>query len=623
MPMMPSLSAEMLELTGMHLASPPRKSSLTRRLVRPSTQGSIASLGGASCVSLGSPKAAEDSRPDSRGSVGSSVPILRRPRQQLLYQVRSPELLLPAWGTSNDMARIRNNGKPLQPRLLPTSPMLQGLQASASSPSLSRPSRAQASLPPRAWSPREQVPKLRLPSGTLGLVSRVAIQYEVNPLNDSRVKRSPRWHIPAECSPRRFKQREKTESQEVEEKLPWLPLPELEQIAGLTTSVSINKHEPTISLKRSMHLMDGLYALRRLNKGDPDRIRGSRSPSPSPRNEGDLEAGPSVETVPEDLDLQASADEALPKETSRKFKRNESIEGMEDDPLLPATLKDLDDTSETLRKKEAGITRAQVLVLACHGKRHPTNVLSERVLQVIRRKMGLLEKIEARFAAFQAAHARREEILRSIVDAGEEAPDELLGVREFCRKFVHRPGRPVDADRSLFDQFVATFKLEAKHGLLEKFRRRGAEAGGWWAEQTELEAVKGADHVAIKTLISTSVSMGCDAAHPMLLRANEVLLDRIASHCIKFAQEMKERDKMAEEKATQRGQILAVGLSSAMADKVDEEIFKAVSGGVNKDEPRIKEAESIALELREADNTRKRLHAREARLKEEAKAAKS
>lgn len=464
------------------------------------------------------------------------------------------------------------------------------------------------------------MPRFRLPAGTLGLVSRVAIQYEVNPLNDSRVKKSPRYVVPPEYSPRRFKQREKTESQEIEENLQTLPLPEIEQIADLTTSISINKREPTISLKRSMHLMEGLFALRRLNKSDPDRIPDSRSPSPSPRPEGELEAGPSVETVPEDINLQASADEAPPKEGRKAKKVAEADDGMEEDPLLPATLKDLDDTSDSLRKKAAGIMQAQVLVLACHGRRHPTNVLSERVLQVIQRKASLLEKIEARFAAFQAAQERCEEHLRAIVDQGAEAPDELLRTREFIRKWIHRPGRPVDADRSVFETFVSSFKLEAKHSALENFRKAGAKAGEWWAEQTSLEAIKGAGHVEIKTLISVSVSIGADSDNPMLLRANDVLLERLANHCVAFSKEMKARDDLAEEKATQRGQILAVGLSSAMADKVDEEIFKAVSQGVQKDEPRIKEAEGISLELREADNTRKRLHAREARLKEEAKA---
>jgi len=324
-----------------------------------------------------------------------------------------------------------------------------------------------------------------------------------------------------------------------------------------------------------------------------------------------------MESIPDSLGPEGSKHSGKTRQGSMFFEEGD------DDPLLPATLKDLQDSCKSLTDKAQGILAAQVLVNRL-GKRHPTNVLSERCLRVIQQKASILKPVEERFAEFKAAAERKEELLRDIVDNGAEAPEVLFGSKKFMRKFMHFPGEPIDGDRSIFEIFVTSFKLPKKHGIFTRWLAYGEEIGAWWAEQAWKEAVAGAGHKEIKLLITLSTEIGVKADHHMILRAHQVLIDRLCNHCLAFAKEMWERDQIAEKKAEERGQIVALGLADQLANKLEEEIFKAVEEGGDKlrDEPRIREAQEISKNLREQDNTRKRLHAREARLQEEAKEAK-
>jgi len=532
---------------------------------------------------------------------GGSRPNSRA--QRPYYKVRIPEMLLPSLCPVNDVTRVRNMGKPLQSRY-GTSMSRSGIGATPTLPAT--PSASSSSLPQPAQPPPAQSQHFRLPAGTLGIVSQVAIQYAVNPLKDSRLKPSPRYELPVEASPRLG--RRKSAETPLEE----LPLPCRESIADLTTSVSQVLHKPTVALKRSMHLMDGLQTLRCLGSSGADAS--SRSPTMSPRSaQEETWADP---TSPASLlSPQPTAPDTTPVSVRRPKASEEGP--TEEDPLLLAVLKDVQDTSQSLLLKMKRIEQAQSMVKRCKGTRHPTNLVTDRVRLVIERKASLLRQVEDRMAEFQAAQADSEQILRSLVERGTAAPEELYGVHQFVRSFTHR-GNPAEADRKNFRQFASTFKLPGQHKLLEGFQDIAAEAGAWWAEKAYQEAIAGAGHIPIMQLMELAVSVGADPKEPMLLRARDVLLERLRVRISAFAQDCMEKDDLAEKRAQERNQVPPLGMAATNADRIEAEVFEAIRMGMDKEDPCIEEAQNIIKVLRQKDGERKRLHNRNKRLQEDA-----
>lgn len=233
------------------------------------------------------------------------------------------------------------------------------------------------------------------------------------------------------------------------------------------------------------------------------------------------------------------------------------------------------------------------------------------------RKASLLRQVEDRMAEFQAAQADSEQILRSLVERGTAAPEELYGVRQFVRSFTHR-GNPAEADRKNFRQFASTFKLPGQHKLLEGFQDIAAEAGAWWAEKAYQEAIAGAGHIPIMQLMELAVSVGADPQEPMLLRARDVLLERLRVRISAFAQDCMEKDDLAEKRAKERNQVPPLGMAATNADRIEAEVFEAIRMGMDKEDPCIEEAQNIIKVLRQKDGERKRLHNRNKRLQEDA-----
>lgn len=216
-----------------------------------------------------------------------------------------------------------------------------------------------------------------------------------------------------------------------------------------------------------------------------------------------------------------------------------------------------------------------------------------------------------------AAQADSEQILRSLVERGTAAPEELYGVRQFVRSFTHR-GNPAEADRKNFRQFASTFKLPGQHKLLEGFQDIAAEAGAWWAEKAYQEAIAGAGHIPIMQLMELAVSVGADPQEPMLLRARDVLLERLRVRISAFAQDCMEKDDLAEKRAKERNQVPPLGMAATNADRIEAEVFEAIRMGMDKEDPCIEEAQNIIKVLRQKDGERKRLHNRNKRLQEDA-----
>merc|ERR1712050_674541 len=137
------------------------------------------------------------------------------------------------------------------------------------------------------------------------------------------------------------------------------------------------------------------------------------------------------------------------------------------------------------------------------------------------------------------------------------------------------------------------------------------------AEACLAEAAKGVGHIELRRLFDVAVGTGVDISHPKLIRAEKILIDRLADRVLKDAQERQARDTAAAEKM---GEKMTVGPASVAADKIEKSILQSIEEGVPKADPRLKEAEKIVKALREADGQRKRLAARQKRLEAEGKA---
>merc|ERR1712217_143270 len=168
-----------------------------------------------------------------------------------------------------------------------------------------------------------------------------------------------------------------------------------------------------------------------------------------------------------------------------------------------------------------------------------------------------------------------------------------------------------------FNSFVSSFRLPNGHLTLRRLKLIAEEAGEWWAEACLAEAAKGADHKALKRLFDVAVGTGVDITHPKLVRAERILIDRLADRVLKEAVERQQKDADA---AAKQGDKMTVGPAALAADKIEQAILQSIEEGVPKADPRLKEAEKIVKALREADGQRKRLAARQKRLEAEGRA---
>merc|ERR1712217_797469 len=136
-----------------------------------------------------------------------------------------------------------------------------------------------------------------------------------------------------------------------------------------------------------------------------------------------------------------------------------------------------------------------------------------------------------------------------------------------------------------FNSFVSSFRLPNGHLTLRRLKLIAEEAGEWWAEACLAEAAKGADHKALRRLFDVAVGTGVDITHPKLVRAERILIDRLADRVLKEAQDHQQKDARAAEKM---GDKMTVGPASLSADKIEKLMFESIEEGVPKDDPRLK-----------------------------------
>lgn len=339
-----------------------------------------------------------------------------------------------------------------------------------------------------------------------------------------------------------------------------------EDLQKVTTYCSPEGNEKTLALRRSLRKMESLYDLRRVQR---------------------------------DENAHVAAGVPIPRE-------DENEQGA----LLHSTLADLFDTSAVLRSLEEQMRTAHDEAQELGGARHATAVLAARTFSVVRRKAALLRAVEARTAEFESAHNRRDEISAQLLSGKAEAPSELFGILKFINQYTHKGGNPVDADRSDFELFAASFKLPSKHRALQNLRDLSDKISQWWAEEALRVAQEGAAYVQIRRFFAVTIGAGADEDHPYLLRAATILNDRLADKMLK---EARDKQRIDTENAA-RSEVPQVGPASRAADMIDKSIQEVVAEGVPEHDLRVIEAKKIMKELREADGQRKRLAARQQRL---------
>jgi len=473
-----------------------------------------------------------------------------------LVHLRPAEIVLPADSAANDVVRVHNGGRALQGGFV-------------RSDSLSWPSPLQHRAEPGLNSLRPR----RVPRGLVRNVSLVGLHYpDVNPystpphqlLSASLQGSRATWATRSDQSLKPMNSKSLSLGSRRDDSFsePFWP-----------KTFSIPKEgEPSWAQKRAANLQNTLQEMRRISPN-----LGCESPGGS----SELPATPSK---------------------------------MDEGPMK-RLLKDLADTEEYVQQVLDWANPLMASAAGFGGARHATAVIAYRTAAVAERKAKLLHSVEARIASLEQAHAECNAILASLLAGSAEVPPTLKAIPRFIRDHTHRPGNPADADRSDFESFARSFKLPADHHALERLWELTDEVGEWWAQACIDEALKGANHNQLRRLFDVALGTGVAKDHPKMFKATKVITDRLAEKVAADARERQKQDKIMEERSKKTP---SVGPASEKADKIEEEIFKAIEDGVGRTDPRLEEARLIVKSLREADGVRKRLFARERRLSAEA-----
>eukprot|EP00931_Biecheleriopsis_adriatica_P051481 TRINITY_DN29862_c0_g1_i1.p1 TRINITY_DN29862_c0_g1~~TRINITY_DN29862_c0_g1_i1.p1 ORF type:complete len:649 (-),score=136.40 TRINITY_DN29862_c0_g1_i1:107-2053(-) len=481
------------------------------------------------------------------------------------------QLEVPSLEASDDWARVKNGGKPLLKRAYgrPSARevLLQGgLLHVASAPLLSPSSPASPSSASGGLTRRVSKVQLGYPQSNISeaQVSRREVLKRARELQEQAPE------SPSAGRPKATKTNKKHVSWESDLACT-TSAPDLSKTGYVQVSSSQSSEDgnPSQALKKSISMMECLYDLRR------------------------------VGATAEETDMQANPQEEP------------------DEAMLHSVLKELNDTYAMLEFAEDQLQNGQDLAATTGGKRHATAVISARTLAVVQRKRELLKDVEDRTASFEAAHARREELLPLLVADQIQPPPELAKIPKFIASYTHVGGSPADANKSNFKSFASSFKLPSQHQALRRLRQLADEAAEWWAEACLEEAGKGAGHAVLRRLFDVAVNTGVDEDHPKLLRAVKIINDRLAERVIQEAREMLEKDSFMAERSKPNPP--PVGPAAGMADKIEERIQSAVKEGVPSHDHRLSDAQAICKTLRERDGERKRLNNRQKRLEAQGK----
>jgi hypothetical protein len=395
-----------------------------------------------------------------------------------------------------------------------------------------------------------------------------------------------------------------------------LPDPDFDGLKTLKSTQTCDNGQNSDAFMKSTKMLQNLRNLRRMVQADTPEALGDAEQaeqSDDPMMVKTLELRKTA-SLARTLDLGGTGSAKFSKTLDLRPKSPPKEE--KNDALMLQTLTDLDDNEAKLRAKFDQIMTTVRFVAACGGDKHATTIVSRRIAQVMRRKADLLQAVERRIAELEATRPVKEEFVAKLVSGElkeENLPEGLVNNTRFVKDHTHRPGEPVDAPRVFFELFVSTFKLPREHKSLKELRALADELGDWWSRATNEEARNGHGREVIERLMRCSVSVGAEEDHPYLLRATDILRERIAEKCIREARRTLENEKIAGAREEERGRVRKVGLAADAGDAVEASVTEAKEQGVRANHPSLIEATAIAKELRELDGVRRRMENRNER----------
>jgi len=161
---------------------------------------------------------------------------------------------------------------------------------------------------------------------------------------------------------------------------------------------------------------------------------------------------------------------------------------------------------------------------------------------------------------------------------------------------------------------VCSFRLPREHVALVGLREITDENLTYWSRTMHNQAVSGASKEQIEALMDFARNLGADDFHPMIIKTQEVMKDRVADRILQFAEEVKAKDNQRALAAALKKVVPTFGLASKDADLAEQQILAAEEEGVTaKTHPQLATALEIVKKLRENDGERKRLLARDVR----------
>jgi hypothetical protein len=340
------------------------------------------------------------------------------------------------------------------------------------------------------------------------------------------------------------------------------------------------------------------------------KITASASPIPIPEATAEGGAIPASEEQggTQSLTDEGEAGTALSPDEQAKQDAEAAKQKQEDEKNTSMLILTVNCTTDTFASVSDAVRVFQEMqdpVVAAGGARHPTALLAARNLAVVSRKAVLLQPVEVRLAALEDAVGKKDVIFKAVA-AGEPCPQDLLAVRQFVARYIHKPDdNPGDADKSNFSGFVSTFGLPKKHMHFERMMSLAATAAIWWSAQALELAQAGADSDTIKRLMDVINNIGADKeavkkAEASMKQCADILGDRLSEQCLKVAQDLQFKDQTKVERSKEAQPQSA----KDCARDINDQIRRAVSLGAPQKHECLVKAKAIATLLEQEELVR-------------------
>mmetsp|Transcript_101041 Transcript_101041/g.314224 ORF Transcript_101041/g.314224 Transcript_101041/m.314224 type:complete len:441 (-) Transcript_101041:34-1356(-) len=354
-----------------------------------------------------------------------------------------------------------------------------------------------------------------------------------------------------------------------------------------TPLLSRSLSEPKIPLRgreRSKALMSSLYDLR--HAGNPNIC----AEKPRPKR-----TRPGCQACP-------CCAQNLPPVPSHTLNRNAGDELT----LLEFTLVDCSDTPEQLRDGIELMQKGREASTELGGGRHPTSLNCDRVLQVVQRKLEVLEPLVLAIRQLEALCKKKEEVVEAIARGAtaKEVGGDALRVTELCEESVHRRphGAPQDADRFNWDAFVKSFGLPKQHLAFHQADAIIAREKDAWMDivlpraqgmvererTSQDESPESPAAEAARALYALCDGMGIPGEHPKLIKTEMLADAQRALKLYRYARaEARDADGMTSHRELRE-----------IAERVNGNCLSAIRWGVKRNHPDMAKALGIAQTLR-------------------------